>query len=389
LSSGVHDDLRVLAVSVRDDVSGDHVVVVCFDGISVPPSMVSDLEVGPDIRIVAVASHTHASPSLEAWDQGVMGPFSHDVQDRVVAECRRAALGAVGAEQPGRVLVGTAPLLEPVGTNRRNPAGRRDEIVRLVEVRDDADSPLAILVVHGCHPTVLSAANTLASADLVWGVRKRVAAALPGVPVAYLPGGAGDQSTRHTRRDSSFDEVVRLGGVLGDATVVARSSSVVATRSEVRQATFTLGTRPVPSLDDARRQWEYWTRETERRVADGEDPSSCRQAEVELIGANHHLRRAEAGLRLPEEVAVSVTRWDLGDVALAFWPVEPTIELALALEEQHRTWLCGYASGYLGYLLAEADCARGGYEVAASMFECGAAVRFAEVTRSLASRPDT
>ncbi len=81
-------------------------------------------------------------------------------------------------------------------------------MVRVLEVRADEGSVLAVLALHGCHPTVLSADNTLVSGDLVWGLRERVAAALPGVPVAYLPGGAGDQSTRqHAKRVD-----VRRGG---------------------------------------------------------------------------------------------------------------------------------------------------------------------------------
>lgn len=386
---GAHDELEILAVAVRNDVSGSHVVLVCFDGILVPPGLVSGIDVGPDIDVIAVSSHTHAAASLETWDQGVIGPYSQDVQERLFAACRRASFDAVNSEQPGHLMVGTGRLAEPVGTNRRDPQGRRDEIVRIVEAHRSDDTPLAILVIHGCHPTVLSAENTLASADLGWGLRARLATALPDVPIAYLPGGAGDQSTRHTRRGSTFAEAARLGGLLGDAVLEARSALNRVDTSRIDRATFTLRTRSLPPLDVARQQWEDWSEETERRRVNGASPSHCRQAEVELIGASHDLRRAEAGLQLPDELEVSITRWDLGDIAIAFWPVEPTIDLALKLECDDRTWLCGYASGYLGYLLAEADCQRSGYEVAASVFDCAAAEHFVEITRSLARKFDT
>ncbi len=80
VSSGVHDQLQVVAVSVRDDVDGDHLVVLCFDGISVPAALVSGVDHG--VHVVAVASHTHSAPSLEAWDQGVMGAYSEELPVR-------------------------------------------------------------------------------------------------------------------------------------------------------------------------------------------------------------------------------------------------------------------------------------------------------------------
>lgn len=387
VSSGVHDRLQVVGVSVRDDIAGDHLVVLCFDGISVPSGLVTGVDDG--VHVVVVASHTHAAPSLEAWDQGVMGAYSAGYQSDLVSTCRRVVTEAIGAERRGYLAAGSGRLAEPVGTNRRDGDGRRDETIRVIEARADDDSVLAVLALHGCHPTVLSADNTLVSGDLVWGLRERVAGSLPGVPVAYLPGGAGDQSTRHTRRGSTFEEAARLGGILGDAVLDARAMMVGLERSRVLQATFSLEPRPTPPLDVAERRWEQWVAEVDRRACDGSDASWLRQAEVELIGANHDLRRARVSLSLPTAIEVSVTRWHLGDRSIAFWPVEPTIDLALDLETADRTWLCGYASGYLGYLLEEQDCARGGYEVAASPFECSAASRFVEATRSLARQTDS
>ncbi len=108
-----------------------------------------------------------------------------------------------------------------------------------------------------------------------------------------------------------------------------------------------------------------------------------------MIGAGHDLRRARARLRLPTAIEVCVTRWDLGHRAVAFWPVEPTIDLALDLETEDHTWLCGYASGYLGYLLPAEDFELGGYEVAASALDRSAASRFVEATRSMARQPNS
>lgn len=387
VSSGVHDPLQVLALSARDADSGDHLVLVCFDGISVPDQMMRELDLGPDTVVVPVASHTHAAPSLAAWDQGVMGEYSESYQTMLIETTRRVAVEAMEAEASGHLMLGTGTLDEPVGTNRRDQDGPRDDKVRVIEARTD-EEVLALLVLHGCHPTVLSAENTLVSNDLVWGLRERVSASLRAVPLAYLPGGAGDQSTRHTRRESSYDEASRLGATLGDAVVAARPSMTRVDRFQARHATLALASRPTPSLDVAERQWQYWTAETERRRIAG-DPSAHRQAEVELIGANHIVRRARDDVRLPDQVEVLVTRWNLDGRSVAFWPVEPTMGLALDLEQDDDTWLCGYASGYFGYLLPEPDCERGGYEVAASAFDCGAASAFIEQTRRLGPPADT
>jgi len=389
VSTGVHDDLQALALSVRDDVGGDHFVLVCFDGISVPAEMLARIHLDADVQVVPVASHTHAAPSLQAWDQGVMGDYSHEYQSRLVAICQQMALDAIANQQPGYLALGTGGLSEPVGTNRRSPDAHRDDKVRVVEARTADDIALATFVLHGCHPTVLNAENTLVSADLIDGLRTRLAATLPGVPIAYLPGGAGDQSTRHTRRGSTFGEATRLGEILGDAVLDARADMTRVERSLVRSARFGLESRPTPPLKMAERQWSYWSAESVRRLRNGEDPAAQRQAEVELIGASHDLRRARDGSRLSAIIDVSVTLWNLQAISIAFWPVEPTIELAHALEAEDQTWLCGYASGYFGYLLGAEDCERGGYEVAASALRCSAATQFIKHTRSLAAEFDS
>lgn len=368
IALGVHDDLEAHAIAVRGPRSSDPDVLVAFDGIAAPAELVEQIQarLGPGPRVSVAASHTHSAPSLPIWDQDVLGPYSPAYVTALAHRLANLAARAIESESPGSLYVGSMPVDQPIGENRRRSDRHPyDQRVRVLEARDAAGDELITIVIFGCHPTILNGENQLISADLAWGLRR----SLGDRQVALLLGGAGDQSTRSTRRASSFAECERFGRILADAVTASRAELRQCTSSHMVEQVVRLRGRPTPGVDEARRRLDELEHQLSQLPPDGAPVRERRRSlEVEIIGAKHDLRRA-SGPAHPTHFDARIVTWDLGETRIAFWPVEPTLELALTLEYELDCWLCGYANGYLGYLLPAHDHQHGGYEVAVSPFD--------------------
>ena len=134
---------------------------------------------------------------------------------RACRDARAARLGLAMADGSG------------VGSNRHDPQGPSDPQVPVVVVRDrDTSDYLALMVVCNMHATVLHEDTRLVSGDFPAAARQFLQQHVCGrnCPVVYHMGPSGNQSPRHVVRGHTFEEVDRLGGLLGQAIAAAISS---------------------------------------------------------------------------------------------------------------------------------------------------------------------
>ncbi len=113
-------------------------------------------------RVLVGSIHTHSGPEtgFVAWLGGAELPAaSASLFDAAVAAAEQAHASAA----PARLGVGRAEAR--IGRNRRVADGPLDPDVLVVRVDRADESPLAVLYVHGCHPTVLGHDNLDYSAD--------------------------------------------------------------------------------------------------------------------------------------------------------------------------------------------------------------------------------
>lgn len=95
-----------------------------------------------------------------------------------------------------------------LGSNRQDPNKPFDHEVNVLRVDSKrGDQPIAVIVNYPCHPTVLSAENYLISGDFPSYMAKGISRFFPGCEAMFMQGAAGDISTRHNRRESTFKEL--------------------------------------------------------------------------------------------------------------------------------------------------------------------------------------
>jgi hypothetical protein len=207
---------------------------------------------------------------------------------------------------------------------------------------------------YACHPTVLGRDTLYYSADFPGAARSRIRADYPNAVCVYLNGAAGNVSTRFTRRGQSFDELQRVGGLLGSRVValmghaVHLSSPTIAWDSRSVELPFRL----------------FSETETHSLALTGHPRIDQTRAEGALIEAT--LRQRFAGRRA-QSVILHVL--NIGPCRLAFLPGEPFNDLALAVRNM---LIVGYANDYLGYFPTQRAIDDQTYEALSSPYDAHA-----------------
>jgi hypothetical protein len=373
---GAHDPLYA-SVAVYDD-GGRVAVVAALDLLAVGPSLSRTVRAAAAERhgidsdgVLLCATHTHSAPALRlgpAADPAVYGA-SVDAYETMVASRVSDALDAAMRGRREAVLSIGHARAEGVTANRRRPGGATDERVAVVCARDRGGAPIAHLVSFGCHPTVLQADNDLASSDFPGATRAHVERYRGGA-VVYATGAAGDQSTRFRRRGTTFDEVQRLGRIVGEAALQAIDAAAPIEAADVRsrRRSVAVPLRRLPSPDDAAAA----LRRAEARLSDlraaGAPAAEVRTAEVLVLGARHDARLSAMNGTRPAQVMSEIQVLVLGDLRIAGLPVEWFAEDGLRLRDApFPVVVVAYANDMLGYAPPAAAYREGGYEPSATL----------------------
>ena len=404
LSTGVHDRLQCSALYLEG--GGGRVLFLANDLIFVGRKLAGEVrrriagEAGvPEEAVMITATHTHSGPVTVDYVSNAADPvvpradraYLRLVGERMVA----AAVAAVRSAVPAEAGLAVARA-EGVGTNRHDPAGLADPEVPVLVARARADArPIACMVVHAMHPTVLHEDSTLISGDFPHFARAFLqGGVLPaGCPVLFHSGASGNQSPRHVARANTFAEARRLGENLGRAIAavvpgIAFSDAlpVVATRRFID-----LEPRRFPTPEDAVAAERAARARFEELRAAGAARHAIRTAECDWFGAEEtaELSRAALDGRLAEAlrkcVPAEVQVIAVGPWRFVGWPGEFFVEYALEVRRRFPfAFVVTMANGELqGYIVTPEAAARGVYEATNAVFGPENGPRFVETTLAL------
>ena len=370
----LHDALHARALYLRG--AGELLLVSCEVCLIAPVQaerlrtrLAAATGVAPG-RILVACVHTHSGP-----ETGLLDALSGREDAPEVAAIFDAALQAgreaVAAAAPARLGVGRAEAR--IGRNRSRADGPLDPTVHVVRVDRDEGAPLAVLYLHGCHPTVLGHDNLDWSADWPWAAGARIAEALPGAQPIFLLGAHADVDPRTRGLQDlavpgqsvgvGFDEVEALGREVGDAVaeaalrIVPTADAVVGALSTTLRvaahaedpAALSVAREALGLPADARPKTSEWFRlEHECTAGLPADERRERIARVRLYLRGRTAARFSGG---PEpDVTVQAIR--LGPLRLLGLPAEVTVDVGLAWRERvgAAAAVLSIAGGWLRYL---------------------------------------
>jgi Neutral/alkaline non-lysosomal ceramidase, N-terminal len=390
-ATGVHDRLTAsllwLSAEAASSVCWVAVDALGMDVVTatrIRTAVARALTMDPDAVLVC-CSHTHSGPATWCRNAFPIASTGDDVAiDRLVMDISRGA-----ARLPATMSTVTAAWSRVadvgVGANRYDPTGPHDASTGVLALRDQDGAVVAVLADYACHPTVLSHENLEFSADYPAAARRVLRGALEATEgvetppvVVFLQGAAGDVSTRFTRRESTFAEADRQGGLLAGAllrgVLDATAPPLGGTGPVVLRGECRVPTKRLPSAAEVRetvaaaeKSWSEVDRDSRQETP------AIRIARTQYEGAQALAALREAGL--PPELVLPISVVAFGDVAWTHLPVEPFTcygERIAAGSPFPDTRIVGYTDGYFGYL-ADAEAHRAGrYEALCSPFDAEA-----------------
>jgi hypothetical protein len=415
LASGELDPLFARAVYLR---GASELLLVTLDLCLLAPSQAQKVRrrlaarTGiPEQRTVLTCIHTHSGP-----DTGVGMLMAGQALPAYVAPLLEAAVEAgeraVACAEPACLGLGSAALA--IGRNRRREDGAVDRAARS---RSEA---LAVLWLHGCHPTVLGHENRAYSADWPGAASAVIEAAFPGALAVFVlsahadvdPRTRGLQDLARANRSLGEDaETMRALGREAGAAVVEAAGAIATDRDARVEAASVRVAIPVHGgADETRAAEALALRRREALEAVGLEPDTrvrtqelyrladeCvaalppEEARERIARVRLYLRDrsapAFAGARVPE---VEVQALRLGEARWLALPLEPTVRVGLdwsARAGGATAAVLSIANGWMRYLPHPDDFAEPGahqgYEVLTSTFVPEAARRLLEAGQEL------
>jgi neutral ceramidase len=388
-STGVHDRLLSSALFLSDGKTP--LLLVANDVIYVSRATTRRVRnrIEKKINISAAnmmitATHTHSGPltveTISNEGDAAIPKTDPRYVERLEDGIVEAAVQAFQSARPAEIGFATADG-SCVGTNRHDPKGPSLPEVPVVVVRDLASKAfLATMVVCSMHPTVLHEDSTLVSGDFPAMTRQYLQEHVLGkdCPVVYHTGPCGNQSPRHVTRENTFDEAVRLGGMLGKSIAGAIGSIDYSKQMPLccARTMIDIPRRGFPTVDVAQQQVLRAVERLETLRQSRADGREIRTAECDWFGSEETLAlaKAAAAKRLNAAIAsvvpaeIQVMR--VGPWFFVGWPGEIFVEFALTLKASHpNCHVVSMANGELqGYLVTE-EAVRGcWYEAMNSLF---------------------
>jgi len=343
-AEGYHDPLFARALVAAGE--GEKIAIVATDLLLINRELKKELE----LRLVPLglstlllyATHTHSGIG-GYWNNFIaealgMGTFDRRIFD-FLANQIAAAVQQANAKLTAAKIGSASAVFDNLSVNRRHrsrPVASRMSVIRI----DSLDNrPQAAIVNFAAHATLLGANNRLISADypgvLATTLEKHIPIAL------FAPGAGGDLSPRRGRERDGYEQIAGYGGKLAALAMnlldKARTTEAACLRSKsvdvkLPQATLAgaLGGSWAPIVDPIFRLF------------------TPRTTELQAIVLNHDL--------------------------LSAWPGEMGSDVGELLRQDPQPadaanlWPISYANDHIGYILSEAEFARGGYESRLSFF---------------------
>lgn len=355
-SIGVHDPLTVRAL-VIDDFCWVTVDVCGLDGPTC--RTIADRIPFREGHAVISATHTHSGPCAM---RGGLGDCDPEIIEAISAAAAVAVKDASNSREPCQAYYESFAGLG-IAKNRRHPGRAIDPALQVVVFKRDDGTARAWLVQYPCHPVVLGADNRLVSGDYPAFVRSHLERAAPGSTAVFLTGAAGDVNTGHSAESSysqaaaehrTFAEAERIGGLLGEAAVQARTSNkplggaILAAAASIDLSFEVLDAR-IPAESAA-----YWT----KLMADAAPGQrALLQTWIDWAARDHLLRD------MKWRGTVTVLR--LGSLLVVALPGEPFLRCAERIQEAFATpvLVAGYSNGCPGYFPTADEYDHAGYEV--------------------------
>lgn len=371
-STGVHDELEVHALVL--DLEGTQCCFINADVIGVSFEFVAAvkqkvqamLDINPALTVFSV-THTHTGPYFGM--SGFTGSKSEE-DERYEAFVLEKTMEAVQHAAKNMVPFVTVAVRQGEvkgfygNRNRLDKAG--DEVITLLEFKNDADETVAAFVNMSCHSTVMNPLETQLSADLLGNVRREL---LPYLQVEPLMsnGNAGDISNRLYRHGNDFNELKRVtSGIAAHVAGFKEKERISLTPVLSKELAFEV------DYDTEKESLQKALEELEKQLETVTEFDARKWLLSEISGYKRKLSVDHV------HVTLNSTVIRLGDLELVVVPCELASAFGKQIKRSSNAKVClvwGYANGCSTYVV-EASEFNGGHDGISTSLKRGQAEEY-------------
>lgn len=385
-AEGVLDDLyvKVCIFEKKDQFCG----VIQYDLIAVDNLIIEAvkeraLEIGLNMdRFVIAATHTHSGPGGVVDTEGILKGMEQVFQEpdrdkiRFIADRTISALkAALENLSEGRIFFSFDQIRGICG-NRNDKSLKGSEETFFVYIHKNNGEKAAIIN-FACHPTILNASNRRISADFPGAIDRFLERKGYGFSM-FLNGSSGDISTRYTRKDSSYEEVERMGSIIGQKVLENFESATETDIEEFygRKFSFSIMTKKPEEISEAKNSMDYYKEKFENAKEEGISGGELREIESRFEGARVSFHYAEHPFVM-ESFNLLITVFKIDDHFFVVFPGELFSELSMKIADE-KVHFINYANGYIGYIANQNAYDKNYYEALSSPFARGEGERVME-----------
>ncbi|MEM3926394.1 MAG: neutral/alkaline non-lysosomal ceramidase N-terminal domain-containing protein [Desulfurococcaceae archaeon] len=350
----IFDDIYVKTL-LLETIEDNLLVLVSVDLLAIDNNMLEDMRkiskglIG-NSHVVITATHTHSAPISLFKDMlpGMgMAEFDPEYYEHFLSMFERSLLNSYEKLGKGECY-STTITVSGVATNRNDPNTPIDD--KAVVVKCITGDLKVGLLNYGVHPTVLGPSNKCVSRDLAGAIEDSLRNNT-GIEFVFINGAAADVSTRFTRIEQSYSEVLRLGSLFANS--ITRSLGQVHWRKlvdapiAVKKESLTMSVDSEKFYRIARKLY------IERKLGGvvGKLPGLKRVVESieEAIEASQLVVEKLGDIK---EISIEVSSYLIGRVlGLIALPGEALSKISMECREIAGidTVFAGYANGYYGY----------------------------------------
>lgn len=386
-AEGVHDPLfaKVLALKIQNKT----LLMISLDLVSVDSRYVSELrnEIHdtfqiPIESIMVHSTHTHSGPGgmtdensivYKAFS-GIWPPYVESIVKDHYEKIKNAVHEALSSLTPCTVRYGKGKALG-IAANRIS-IDRHFEPDLNVIIFERITGKQIIVYHFACHPTIMHADNLLVSADFPGAANKYLEQNEEVEMSLFLNGPSGDVSTRFTRKDSSFDEVERMGRKLSECVLstIKASTKLSVNHLDSNIVPITLGPRRFETEDQLRGSLLKVQEEYKHGKEKGLTASELRRIESKIEGLTASINLVNK-LQNVAQIKSEIQIVSIGDMYLATVPgemfYETGWEITNEFDEVCEVLLLGNTNDYIGYIVPEKFYEDNSYESSMTLLEKG------------------
>lgn len=382
-SKGVHDELfgRILIIDNKEELlCFIQMDVLCVENYFVEKlyDKVKYLGIKKN-NIIVGATHTHSGPKGVSDNingvfkglEGVFGDYNKELVEDYVCKLAEGVKTALDNREKCEIKIGTSNIYD-VCSERHSIKFPWDTGLFTMEFMF-SNGRKVLMYNFSCHPTIMNQENLYITADLPYGVLKYLEDLYD--MIIFTNGSAGDISTRFTRKESSFDEVDRLGENLANAIKSSLENPIYkGTINEVKANSYNLDLeiKDIDSVENIEKTLYKLKRKVEEANKDGISPSDLRLIESEYEGACTNLRFAKYLDKMDklniEVNIIKINYWNFITI-----PGELFSSLGKKIKEAGKNIILGYTNGYYLYFADEKSFDSKYYEASSSIIKRGQA----------------